>query len=85
MKLFLLTALTLALTGIHVPSAHSEEQTTIYLQTTIPLDKGKPSFSGGATYSQTRGNTTSSTTTTVDVNSDGKNVNLKGSQTTNRH
>lgn len=82
MKILLLTALALALMGILIPLAHSEEQTTIYLQTTIPLDKGKPSFSGGATYSQTRGNTTSTTTTTVDANTDGKNVNLKGSQTT---
>jgi hypothetical protein len=81
MKL-IVTVLMLALTGILVPSAHAEEQTTVYLQTTIPLDKGKPSFSGGATYSQTTGNTSSSTTTTVDANTDGKNVNLKGSQST---
>ncbi|WP_131522865.1 hypothetical protein [Nitrobacter sp. Nb-311A] len=84
MNLFVLTTVTLVLTGVLIPSAHAEEQTTVYVQGTIPLDKGKPSLSGGATYSQTRGNSSSSTTTTVDVNTDGKNLNVKGSQTNQR-
>ena len=61
-------------------TARSEEQTTVYIQTTIPLDKGKPTVTGGASYSQTRGNTT----TTVDVNSNGKNLNITGSQSNSR-
>jgi uncharacterized cupredoxin-like copper-binding protein len=73
-KLKFVFALVVALTGA-VVVADAEETTTVYVQGTIPLDKGKPSMSAGASYEQTKGNTT----TKVDVNTDGKNVNLTGS------
>jgi hypothetical protein len=79
LKVLLISAACVPITCIALTGAsRGEEQTTVYVQTTIPLDKGKPTVTGGATYSQTRGNTT----TTVDVHTDGKNVNVTGSQTT---
>jgi hypothetical protein len=66
----------LAVTGV-LPIARADDNTTIYVQGTIPLDKGKPTFSGGATHEQTRGNTT----TKVDASTDGKKVDLTVSAT----
>ena len=60
--------------------AHPAEETTIYLQATIPLDKGKPTVNGGISQSQTRGDKT----TKVDVNTNGKTLTVTGSQTQRR-
>jgi hypothetical protein len=80
MRKVILLATVMGVSSIAPMAAHAAEETTVRIDATIPLDKGKPTFSGGATHSQTRGNTT----TTVGASTDGKNLNVSGSRTETR-
>lgn len=54
-----------------------QQETTVYLNTSIPLDKGKPTMSFGGSYSQTN----AGGTTKMDVNTNGKDLNVNASHT----
>jgi hypothetical protein len=58
--------------------AYAEEQTTVYGGVSINTSNGHVTPTAGASYSQTHGNST----TTVDVHTNGKTVDVQASKTT---
>ena len=72
------TAIAAVLIGAPMTAyAQQRDETTVYVHTTIPLDKGKPNTTAGASYSHTNGGGT----TTVDVSTNGKQLNVDASHT----